>query len=85
MTEPNENGRRYRHGTLTAYNAARCRCEHCRGAYADYRAGRRAGGKDEPAQAARQGHRRAHPRRLVPPPGLVPGPQGSRARQGQGS
>jgi integrase len=48
MTEPNEQGRRYRHGTLTAYNAARCRCEHCRGAYADYRASRRAGGKDSP-------------------------------------
>jgi integrase len=48
MTEPNEQGRRYRHGTLTAYNAARCRCEHCRGAYADYRARRRAGGKDSP-------------------------------------
>ena len=48
MTEPNESGRQYRHGTLTAYNAARCRCEHCRGAYADYRARRRAGGKDNP-------------------------------------
>jgi integrase len=48
MTEPNEKGRQYRHGTLTAYNAARCRCEHCRGAYAAYRAARRAGGKDDP-------------------------------------
>jgi integrase len=48
MTEPNEQGRRYRHGTLTAYNAAKCRCEHCRGAYADYRARRRAGGNDHP-------------------------------------
>jgi integrase len=48
MTEPNQNGRCYRHGTLTAYNAARCRCAHCRGAYADYRARRRAGGKDSP-------------------------------------
>ncbi len=48
MTEPNENGRRYRHGTLTAYNAAQCRCEHCRGAYTGYRAARRAVGKDEP-------------------------------------
>jgi integrase len=48
MTEPNEKGRRYRHGTLTAYNAAKCRCEHCRGAYADYRARRRSGGKDSP-------------------------------------
>jgi integrase len=48
MTEPNKQGRQYLHGTLTAYNAAKCRCEHCRGAYADYRASRRAGGKDSP-------------------------------------
>jgi integrase len=48
MTEPNENGRRYRHGTLTAYNAARCRCDHCRSAYATYRAARRATGRDNP-------------------------------------
>ena len=47
MTEPDEKGRRYRHGTLTAYNAGKCRCEHCRGAYASYRARRRAQGKDE--------------------------------------
>ena len=48
MTEPNEKGRQYRHGTLTAYNAAKCRCEHCRGAYAASRAARRAGGRDAP-------------------------------------
>jgi integrase len=48
MTEPNEKGRQYLHGTLTAYNAAKCRCEHCRGAYASYRAARRADGKDAP-------------------------------------
>jgi integrase len=48
LTDPDGNGRRYRHGTLTAYNAARCRCEHCRGAYASYRAARRAAGKDTP-------------------------------------
>lgn len=48
LTDPDANGRRYRHGTLTAYNAARCRCEHCRGAYASYRAARRAAGKDSP-------------------------------------
>jgi integrase len=48
MTEPNEHGRQYRHGTCTAYNAARCRCELCRGAYAIYRARRRASGKDSP-------------------------------------
>jgi integrase len=48
MTEPNEHGRCYRHGTLTAYNEAKCRCEHCRRAYATYRAKRRAAGKDKP-------------------------------------
>ena len=48
MTEPDESGRQYRHGTLTAYNAARCRCEHCRAAYASYRAARRAAGRDAP-------------------------------------
>ena len=48
LTDPDANGRRYRHGTLTAYNAARCRCEHCRGAYASYRAARRAARKDSP-------------------------------------
>jgi integrase len=48
LTEPNDAGRRYRHGTLSAYSAGRCRCEHCRGAYADYRAQRRVAGKDQP-------------------------------------
>ena len=48
MTDPDGKGRRYRHGTLTAYNAAKCRCDHCRGAYANYRAARRAVGKDNP-------------------------------------
>ena len=48
LTDPDVHGRRYLHGTLTAYNAARCRCEHCRGAYASYRAARRAAGKDIP-------------------------------------
>jgi integrase len=42
LTEPNEAGRRYLHGTLSAYNAGRCRCANCRGAFADYRARRRA-------------------------------------------
>jgi integrase len=32
LTEPNEKGRRYRHGTMSAYNAAPCRCDLCRGA-----------------------------------------------------
>jgi integrase len=47
-TEPTENGRRYQHGTLTAYQAAKCRCRHCRDASADYRAKRRAAGHDHP-------------------------------------
>ena len=42
FTEPNEDGHQYRHGTLSAYNAGKCRCPHCRGAFADYRAKRRA-------------------------------------------
>jgi len=41
-TEPNERGSQYRHGTLSAYNAGKCRCAHCRRAFADYRAQRRA-------------------------------------------
>ena len=48
LTRPNESGRRYRHGTLSAYSAGKCRCEHCRGAYASYRAQRRAAGQDQP-------------------------------------
>ncbi|MGH3696685.1 MAG: tyrosine-type recombinase/integrase [Pseudonocardiaceae bacterium] len=48
LTEPNEKGRQYKHGTLTAYAAAKCRCEHCRAACAVYRAQRRAQGKDNP-------------------------------------
>lgn len=47
LTSPNESGRRYRHGTLSGYAAGRCRCEHCRGAYASYWAQRRAG-RDQP-------------------------------------
>ena len=42
FTAPAEAGRQYRHGTLSAYNAGKCRCEHCRRAFADYRAKRRA-------------------------------------------
>ncbi len=48
MTEPNKKGRRYRHGTLSAYSAGPCRCRHCKDAYAVYRAGRRAAGRDNP-------------------------------------
>jgi integrase len=53
LTEPNTHGRRYRHGTLSAYSAGPCRCEHCRGAYADYRARRRAQGSDHPRRPRR--------------------------------
>jgi integrase len=42
LTTPNEAGRQYRHGTLSAYTAGKCRCEHCRRAFADYRARHRA-------------------------------------------
>jgi hypothetical protein len=48
LTEPNAAGRRYWHGTMTGYSLGRCRCEHCRAAYARYRAERRASGKDDP-------------------------------------
>jgi integrase len=48
MTEPNGRGRRYQHGTLSGYSMGPCRCRHCKGAYAAYRARRRADGKDEP-------------------------------------
>ena len=47
-TTPNEKGCSYDHGTLSAYSAGKCRCEHCRGAYALYRRERRAKGKDSP-------------------------------------
>ena len=48
MTEPNDAGRQYRHGTTTAYGLGKCRCEHCRRAVAAYRAERRRAGKDRP-------------------------------------
>jgi integrase len=48
LTEPNEKGRQYQHGTTSAYSAGRCRCRDCKTAYAVYRAARRAAGKDNP-------------------------------------
>jgi integrase len=48
LTEPNPTGRQYRHGTLSGYSAGRCRCQHCKDAYASYRARRRADGRDSP-------------------------------------
>ncbi len=53
LTEPNETGRRYRHGTLSGYGAGKCRCQHCKDACAIYRAKRRAIGKDNPRQPRR--------------------------------
>ncbi|HEY1919323.1 MAG TPA: site-specific integrase [Streptosporangiaceae bacterium] len=47
-TEPNAGGRTYQHGTLSAYTAGSCRCVHCKNAFAQYRARRRAAGKDDP-------------------------------------
>jgi integrase len=51
FTKPNAAGRRYRHGTMSGYNAGRCRCTFCRDAAAIYRAQRRAVGKDSPRRA----------------------------------
>lgn len=50
LTEPNDRGRQYQHGTQSAYGAGRCRCRHCKDACAAYRAARRAAGKDHPRQ-----------------------------------
>jgi len=47
-TEKNAAGRSYRHGSLSGYSAGKCRCDHCKAAYAIYRAERRASGKDSP-------------------------------------
>ena len=51
LTEPNAQGRRYRHGTMTGYSLGRCRCDYCKDAYARYRADRRVAGKDDPRGA----------------------------------
>jgi integrase len=48
LCPPNEKGRQYKHGTLSAYTAGKCRCDDCRAAYAIYRAQRRAQGRDNP-------------------------------------
>lgn len=59
LTEPNVAGHRYPHGTTRGYSSGRCRCQYCKHAYADYRAQRRAVGKDQPRRpraVASDGH-----------------------------
>jgi integrase len=53
LTEPNAAGRRYAHGTITAYNMAPCHCADCRKAYAVYRASRRTTGNGNPRKPPR--------------------------------
>ena len=48
FTKPNAVGSQYRHGTMSGYNAGKCRCGFCKDAAAIYRAQRRAAGKDSP-------------------------------------
>jgi hypothetical protein len=48
FTRPNAAGRQYRHGTMSGYNAGKCRCRFCKDAAAIYRAQRRSDGKDSP-------------------------------------
>jgi integrase len=48
FTEPNDSGRQYRHGTMSGYNAGKCRCRFCKDAAAIYRVQRRSAGKDSP-------------------------------------
>ncbi|MCA1600536.1 MAG: site-specific integrase [Acidobacteria bacterium] len=48
LTPPNDNGRQYKHGTLSGYGAGKCRCANCKAACAIYRAKRRIEGKDNP-------------------------------------
>ena len=58
-TQPTDQGRTYRHGTFSGYSLGRCRCDTCRGAYAEYRARRRASGTDNPRRprtVATDGH-----------------------------
>jgi len=50
LTEPNDKGRSYQHGTLSGYTAGKCRCGLCRDGFADYRARRRATGLDRAGQ-----------------------------------
>lgn len=63
LTEPNDRGRRYWHGTLTAYQAGGGRCQQCKNAVAAYPASRRARGRDQPRAprtVAGDGHISSH-------------------------
>lgn len=51
FTKPNAAGSQYRHGTMSGYNAGRCRCGFCKDAAAIYRAQRRSAGKDSPRRS----------------------------------
>jgi integrase len=48
--------RTFTHGTAYAYTVGACRCEQCRTAMADYRAGRRTSGHDRPPAARIPAH-----------------------------
>ena len=55
-TEPDARGRTYRHGTMVAYGAGKCRCEWCRLAVAAYRQHRRQLGLDrKPRRETKRG------------------------------
>ena len=72
FTKPNSAGRQYRHGTMSGYNAGKCRCTHCKDAAAIYRAAAPGGREGLSPQTPDGGHRRPHPARLVPAEGLAP-------------
>lgn len=57
MTEPNTQGKQFRHGSISGYSGGGCRKDCCRRAYADYRAKRRAAGKDRPPTSSPRGPR----------------------------